>query len=66
MTQDNGKSYNNRSWDYIKTSNYIKLLWSADNVTTYGNVADRLYEDLEQGYIFQDHHTHRSIQDMEM
>ena len=42
MTQDNGKLYNNRSWDYIKTSNYIKLLWSADNVTTYGNVADRL------------------------
>ena len=39
---------------------------SAENVTTYGNVADRLYEDLEQGYNFQDHHTHRSIQDMEM
>ena len=52
MTQDNGKLYNNRSWDYIKTSNYIKLLWSADNVTTYGNVADRLEDRLQDQTIF--------------
>ena len=39
---------------------------SAENVTTYGNVADRQYQDLEARIHFQDHHIHRSIQDMEM
>ena len=47
LTQDNGKSDNNRSWDYIKILNYIKITMSAENVTTYGNVADRHYQDLE-------------------
>ena len=40
---------------------------SAENVTTYGNVADRQTSKIwKQGYIFEDHRAHRRSQDMEM
>ena len=39
---------------------------SAENVTTYGNVADIHHQKSEARIHFQDHRAHRRIQDMEM